>query len=161
MYVTRQLYAFVVVGHRAVCVVDGLRAEFVDGLRVVCVAFVPYMCCRPSSRLLSCRFWKPPRTGEVLPKFYTYSVVFLVLQSGSCRRGLGVARRLHRLAIAPLACLHRHPRYKSPLFLTLGHVTQLGVSRPKEIRSEVCRSLYICDRICFGLSTFFGQPVVA
>jgi hypothetical protein len=76
-----------------------------------------------------CRFWKPPRVREVLSKFSTYSVVFLLLQSRTCRRGPGVPRRprssssvlrsyphnvalpLHRLTTAPLAYLHRHPRY--------------------------------------------------
>ena len=40
----------------------GLRALVNVGLRAV----------------IFCRFWKPPCTGEVLPKFSTYSVVFLV-----------------------------------------------------------------------------------
>ena len=38
------------------------------------------------------------------------------------------------------------------------HVTQLGVSRSKQIRFEICRSLHIYGRICFELSTLFGQP---
>ena len=29
--------------------------------------------------VIFCMFWKPPCIGEVLPKFSTYSVVFLVL----------------------------------------------------------------------------------
>jgi hypothetical protein len=41
----------------------------------------------------SCRFWKPPCTGEVLPNFSTNSDVFLVLQSMKCRRGLGAPWR--------------------------------------------------------------------
>jgi hypothetical protein len=45
------------VGHRAPNVDVGLRADF------------------------SCRFWKPPCTGKVLPNFSTNSDVFLVLQS--------------------------------------------------------------------------------
>jgi hypothetical protein len=27
--------------------------------------------------VVSCRFWKPHRVGEVLPKFYIYSIMFL------------------------------------------------------------------------------------
>ena len=46
---------------------DGLRAGFVD-----VSAFVPECGCRPSCRRFSCRFWKPPRAGEVLPKFSTF-----------------------------------------------------------------------------------------
>ena len=59
--------------------------------------------------------------------------------------------------------VHRHLRYKSPhiLIVIVDCVTQLGVSRPKEIRSLVCGSVDIYDRISFGLSTFFGQPVDA
>ena len=50
--------------HAVVNVVNvGLRALVNVGLRAV----------------IFCRFWKPPCTGEVLPKFSTYSVVFLVL----------------------------------------------------------------------------------
>jgi hypothetical protein len=73
-----------------------------------------------------------------------------------------VVSPLHRPAMAPLAWLHRHPRY-NPSFhiIVVDRVTQLGVSRSKEIRLEVCRSLHIYDRIYFGLSTLFGQPVDA
>ena len=46
---------------------DGLRAGFVD-----VSAFVSECGCRPSCRRFSCRFWKPPRAGEVLPKFSTF-----------------------------------------------------------------------------------------
>jgi hypothetical protein len=41
--------------------------------------------------------------------------------------------------------------------MVVDHVT-LGVSHPKEIRLEVCISVHTYDRICFGLSTFSGQP---
>jgi hypothetical protein len=56
---------------------DGLRVGFVD-----VTAFVPdlLICrpscqkcgCRPLCRPPSCRFWKPPHVGEVLPKFSTF-----------------------------------------------------------------------------------------
>ena len=46
------LRAVVIVGLRAVVIV-GLRAVVIVGLRAV----------------VFCRFWKPPRAGEVLPKF--------------------------------------------------------------------------------------------
>ena len=46
---------------------DGLRVGFVD-----VSAFVPECGCRPSCRRFSCRFWKPLRAGEVLPKFSTF-----------------------------------------------------------------------------------------
>jgi hypothetical protein len=70
-------------------------------------AFVPYVSlttfvpkmwmCGPSCRICAaghrtgfffCSFWKPPHAGEVLPNFSTYSVIFLVLQSRTCSRGL-------------------------------------------------------------------------
>jgi hypothetical protein len=58
------------VGVRAVvdfsvrAVVDvGVRAALDVGLRAV----------------VSCRFWKPPRAGEVLPKFLTKSNLFVFL----------------------------------------------------------------------------------
>ena len=104
--------------------VDGLRAGF-----VYVWAIVPQMWTSAIVPAFSCRFWKPPRTGEVLPNFSSNSDVFLLLQSRSCRRGPGAPRRsrssssalrscphcfispLHRLATAPLAFLHRHPRY--------------------------------------------------
>jgi hypothetical protein len=64
----------------------GLRAGIVDAWpscpNCGCLAFVPYMCCRPLSQHLSCRFWKPPCAGEVLPKFCTYSAVFLFCRAG-------------------------------------------------------------------------------
>jgi hypothetical protein len=71
-----------------------------------CVAFVPYMCCRPLSRHLSCRFWKPPRAGEVLPKFCTYSAVFCFAE-----QDLSEGTR------STSAYLHRHSRYNGALFL--------------------------------------------
>jgi hypothetical protein len=72
-----------------------------------------------------------------------------------------------RLAIAPTrhdpASLTPSPTKVYPSFriLVVGNVTQLGVSRSKEIRLEVCRSLHIYNHIYFELSMFFGQPVDA
>ena len=50
-----------------------------------------------------------------------------------------------------------HLRYNHSFFVLVMylHVTQLGVSRSKEIQLEICRSLHINNRICFELSTFF------
>ena len=42
--------------------------------------------------------------------------------------------------------------------MVVGGEAQLGVSRSKYIRLEVCKSLHIDNRMCFELSTFFGQP---
>ena len=108
---------------RHLCV-DGLCAGIVDVW-----AIVPQMWTSTIVAAFSCRFWKPPRIGEVLPNFSSNSDVFLLLQSRSYRRGPGAPRRsrssssalrsclhcfvspLHRLATASLAFLHRHPRY--------------------------------------------------
>jgi hypothetical protein len=118
----------------------GLRAGIVDAWpscpNCGCVAFVPYMCSRPSSQHLSCRFWKPPRAGEVLPKFCTYSAVFFVLQSRTCRRELGAPRLV---STATLGIIELFP-YRCRM--SIG-VAQLGVSRPKQIQLEICESLYI------------------
>jgi hypothetical protein len=43
----------------------------------------------------------------------------------------------------------------SYLFMFVDHVS---VSRSKEIRLKICRSLHIYNRICFELSTFFDSP---
>ena len=50
-----------------------------------------------------------------------------------------------------------HLRYNHSFFVMVMylHVTQLGVSRSKEVQLEICRSLHINNRICFELSTFF------
>jgi hypothetical protein len=56
---------------------DGLRAGFVDvwafmsGL-LMCRPSCRKCVCRPSYRRFSGRFWKPPRAGEVQPKFSTF-----------------------------------------------------------------------------------------
>ena len=42
--------------------------------------------------------------------------------------------------------------------MLVGHVTQLGVSRSKEIRLKICICFHMYNRICFELSTFYGQP---
>ena len=44
-----------------------------------------------------------------------------------------------------------------PFHVRIG-VTELGVTRSKEIRLDIWRSLHMYDRICFELSMFFGQP---
>jgi hypothetical protein len=112
----------------------GLRAGFADVW-----AFVPglLMCqpscrkcaCRPSYRRFSCRFWKPPRAGEVLPKVFNFSLnwlhfylvthvqslLFCAASIGGgvepCRRVAGIARqaiptrtvaRIARWGVAPL-----------------------------------------------------------
>jgi hypothetical protein len=36
--------------------------------------------------VVSCRFSKPPRAGEVMPKFLTYSFMFLLLQRRARQR---------------------------------------------------------------------------
>jgi hypothetical protein len=56
------LHAIVIVGIRAVVDV-GVRAVVDVGLRAV----------------LSCKFWKPPHAGEVLPKFSIESNLFVFL----------------------------------------------------------------------------------
>jgi hypothetical protein len=50
----------VIVGLRAVVIV-GLRAVMIVGLRAVVIVGL--------RAVVSCRFWKPPCVGEVLPKF--------------------------------------------------------------------------------------------
>jgi hypothetical protein len=56
------LHAFVIIGVCAIVDV-GVRAVVDVGL----------------SAVLSCRFWKPPRVGEVLPKFSIESNLFVLL----------------------------------------------------------------------------------
>jgi hypothetical protein len=65
------------VGLRAVLVI-GLCAVVIVGLRVV--VFVG-LCA-----IVSCRFLKPPRAGEVLSKFLTYSFMFILLRRRARRR---------------------------------------------------------------------------
>ena len=68
MYV--DLHAGVDVGVRAVVDV-GVRAVVDVGVRVVVDVGV--------CAVVSCRFWKPPRAGEVLPKFSIESNLFVFL----------------------------------------------------------------------------------
>jgi hypothetical protein len=154
----------------------GLRAGIVDVWPSCqdcgCVAIVPYMCCRPLSRLLSCRFWKSPRAGEVLPKFCTYSVVFLVSQSRTCRRVSG-APRLPRSSLSALRpCLHSLWLVSTAtlgiieLFsLPLSYVDRCSPVRRLPSETDAVGDMqifvYLYDCICFGLSTFFGQPADA
>jgi hypothetical protein len=86
------------------------------------------------------------------------SVVFLVAA------GLPAPRRLITAPIrhGPASLTPPPPQYNLSFCpMVVGHVTQLGVSCSKEIRLEVCRSLHIYNRICFGLSMHFGQPADA
>jgi hypothetical protein len=69
---------------------------------------------------VSCRCWKPRRVGEVLPNFRSDALYGLLLQEISPSSLLRFclhhdASPLHWLTTAPLAWLHRHPRYKEPL----------------------------------------------
>jgi hypothetical protein len=63
--------------------VIGLRAVVIIGLRAVvnvglcAIVFVGHR------DVVSCRLSKPPRAREVLPKFLTYSFMFLLLQEKS------------------------------------------------------------------------------
>ena len=57
---------YLAIGHRAVFV------PLICGLSAIVPVF-------------SCRFWKPPRTGEVLPKFLTYSIIILQSSSSALR----------------------------------------------------------------------------
>jgi len=106
---------------------------------------------------------EPPRAGEVLSKFLFDTNYFCLF---FCRRTCGwdsanPDRPRGRWGSSCTAStLHRHRRYKSPhlLIVVVDIVTQLGVSRPKEIRSLVCRSVHIYDHISFGLSTFLDSP---
>ena len=83
-----------------------LMALWMCGIRVVYVL----------SAIEPASFLQVLGTGEVLPKFFTYIVVFIVFAEQDLSRGLGaprhsVASPLHRLVTALLACLHHHPRH--------------------------------------------------
>jgi hypothetical protein len=120
-----------------------------------CVAFVPYMCCRPLSQHLSCRFWKSPRVGEVLPKFCTYSVVFFVLQSRTCRREPGAPRLVSTATMGIIELFS----------LPFSYVDRCSPVRHLPFETDIVGDMrifvYLYDCICFRLSTFFGQPVDA
>jgi hypothetical protein len=98
-----------------------------------CVAFVPELWMRGLRALYVLSAIEPTsflqvletsRAGEVLPKFCTYSAVFFVLQSRTCRREPG-ARRL--VSTATLGIIELFP-YRCRMLIG---VAQLGVSRPK------------------------------
>jgi hypothetical protein len=82
------------VDHRAVLVI-GLRAVMIVGLRAV--VFVSH------HAVVSYRLSKPPRAGEVLPKFLTYSFMFLLLQEKS----LSEVTRRTPIVFAGLPALRR------------------------------------------------------
>jgi hypothetical protein len=70
-----------------------------------------------------------------------------------------VASPLHWPTMAPLAWLHRHPRYNlSFRIIVVYRVTQLGASHSKEIWLKIYRSLHIYNCICFELSIFLDSP---
>jgi hypothetical protein len=45
--------------------------------------------------------------------------------------------------------------------MVVDHITQLAISRLKEIRLQICISLHIYNFICFKLFTFVGHHVDA
>jgi hypothetical protein len=125
--------------------------------------------------LFSCRFWKPHRAGEVLPKFSIDTIIFFLFAGEAIALSAAALAKVYLyLSCWSRGCLPRHrqlvfPRGQSTccelpfslldlqfsyLFMFVDHVTQLGVSRSKEIRLKICRSLHIYNRICFELSTF-------
>jgi hypothetical protein len=89
-----------------------------------------------------CKFWKPPRAREVLPIFLLIGLfIFCRCLPSRCRSSC-TASPLYRPTTAPLAWLHCHPRYNLYFrTMVVDHVTQLGVSRSKEIQ---CRYAYLC-----------------
>ena len=54
------------------CMYVGVRAVVDVGVRAIVDV--------GARAVVSCRFWKPPRTGEVLPKFSIESNLFVFLQ---------------------------------------------------------------------------------
>jgi hypothetical protein len=61
------------------CMYVGLRAVVIVGVRVVVDVGVRAVVDVDLRAVLSCRFWKPPRAGEVLPKFSIESNLFVFL----------------------------------------------------------------------------------
>jgi hypothetical protein len=63
------------------------------------------------------------------------------------------------------ACLHRHPRYNWALSLPLSYVDRCSPVRRLPSETDTVGDMrifvYLYDCICFGLSTFFGQPTDA
>ena len=109
----------------------------------MCLAFiVSFVYVRVSHRAVRsiCRFWKPPRTGEVLPIFLT--CLFIFYREDTClpsHCGSACTASRHHCTNPPQ---HRHLRYNLNFrIMVVDHVTQLGVSRSKEIR---CRYADLC-----------------
>jgi hypothetical protein len=105
-----------------------LRAIMVVGLRAVeNVGLRAYV---------FCWFWNLPVQGRCCQNFQLILTYCLFCRT----HGRDSAILIGFVAIAPLASLHRHPRYKSPPFpyplSYLGRVIELGVSRPKGIHGR-------------------------
>jgi hypothetical protein len=79
-----------VVSHRAVDICVDVSHRAVDICVDVSHCVVSFIC----------RFWKPPRAGEVLPKFFIGSLVYLFAEVFLAIAGLPARRRP---ATAPLA----------------------------------------------------------
>ena len=96
------------------------HARFVDVLAFVsnllmCRPSCQKCGCRPSCRHFSCKFWKPPRAGEVLPKFSTFlytlfififsltsnALSFLQHASGAASNYIGGSPRSHDVLCTP------------------------------------------------------------
>jgi hypothetical protein len=99
----------------------------------------------------SCRFWKTSPCREGSAENFTYSFVFLLLQSRSYRRGFGGPK-------GPAS--FTAPRYNPSIrIMVLGCVTELGVSRPIVIHGR-----WYADQCIFAAVSlsdcprFFGQP---
>jgi hypothetical protein len=91
-----------------------------------------YICGCWHSCHVFCRFWEPPRAGEVLPKFWVDANHFCpFLQEGDLWEGLGDPDRLRRRCRSSCTASARHctdsapPRYPD-LTATLG-ITPLSV----------------------------------
>ena len=115
-----------------ILVVVGLRVHvwYICGCWPSC--HVWYICgCWPSCHVF-CRFWEPPRAGEVLPKFWVDTNHFCpFLQEEDLWEGLGDPDRLRRRCGSSCTASTRHctdsppPRYPD-LTATLG-ITPLSV----------------------------------
>ena len=99
---------------------DDLYARFVDvSVFVLDLLICRPSChkcgCRPSCRRFSYRFWKPPRAGEVLPKFSTFlytlyifilsltsnALSFFHLASGAASNHVGGSPGSHDMLCTP------------------------------------------------------------
>jgi hypothetical protein len=93
----------------------------------------------------SCRFWETSLCRGGSAENCTYSIVFLLLQSRSYRRGFGGPK-------GPAS--FTAPRYNPSIcIMVLGCVTELGVSRPKVIR---CR--WYADQCIFATVSLSNCP---